>query len=170
MSSHAVPQVTVSGDGVSVGEVGGVSTSATSQVTVCGGGMDEEDQGVDGEGGSVSVLGLGGDVQIEQRGIDEEEEEKVTEFCSKGCGCSMQCSSRLSQEHIRLMRANVAALDRTALDMTIVGQIMAFTNCSEISLHSSKHRHQHKEREKYNTLCYHRVHEYVGRHSSSCTT
>ena len=87
MSSHA------SGDGVSVGEVGGVSTSVTSQVTVCGGGMDEEDQGVDGEGGSVSVLGLGGDVQIEQRDIDEEEEEKVTEFCSKGYGCSMQCSS-----------------------------------------------------------------------------
>ena len=98
VSSHA------SGDGVSVGEVGGVSTSVTSQVTVCGGGMDEEDQGVDGEGGSVSVLGLGGDVQIEQRGIDEKEEEKVTEFCSKGCGCSMKCSSWLSREHIRLMQ------------------------------------------------------------------
>ena len=94
-------------------------------------------------------------MQIEQRGIDKEEEEKVTEFCSKGCGCLMQCSSRLSREHIRLMHVNVAALDRTAPDMTIVSQIMAFTNCSKISLHSSKHCHQRKEREKYNTLCYH---------------
>ena len=63
------------------------------------------------------VLGQGRDVQIEHRAIDLEEEEKVAQFC---CGCKMQCSSCLSQEQIRVMRANVAQLDRTALDMAIM--------------------------------------------------
>ena len=57
--------------------------------------MGEEKQGVDGEEETISVLGQGGDVQIEQLAIDQEEE-RGTQCCTKGCGCSMQCSSQLS--------------------------------------------------------------------------
>ena len=114
-----------------------------------------------GEGGEGSVSSgvgdgeaEGGSVSVHERDTDLEEENKVTQF-SNGCGCSLKCSFHFSLEHIRLMRANVAQLDRLALDMTIMGQIMAFTNCSQTSLHSTKHRHQLKEREKYRTVFYH---------------
>ena len=93
--------------------------------------------------------------QIEARDIDMEEEDKVTHFCSNGCSCSMKCSFQFSAEHIRLLRANVAQLDRSQVDMMVMGQVMAFTNCSKTPLHSSKHRHRYKEREKTSTVFYH---------------
>ena len=51
-----------------------------------------------------------------------------------------------------MTRANAAQLDRSAPDMAIMGQLMAFTNCSKTT---SKHCHQYKERQKYSTVFNH---------------
>ena len=166
----------VYGDGMGMGgvgeggegsvSVGQQSSSSVASVNGVGeGGEGSVSSGVgdgEAEGGSVSVHER--DVEIEQRDTDLEEENKVTQFCSNGCGCSLKCSFHFSLEHIRLMRANVAQLDRLALDMTIMSQIMAFTICSQTSLHSTKHRHQLKERERCFTI---RASECVKKHSCS---
>ena len=78
-------------------------------------------------------------MEVEQRGINAEEEEKVAKFHSDGCGCAKKCSLQFTLEHIREVRADMAQLDRTALDMTIMGQVMAFTNCSQATIRSITH-------------------------------
>ena len=99
--------------------------------------------------------GSGENVCIEPRDIDREEEHRVAEFCSEGCRCSKKCSSLFSLEYFREARANTAQLDHAALYMVVMGQVMAFTNRSRNTLHSSKHCHPYKEREKNNTTFYH---------------
>ena len=66
-----------------------------------------------------NVITVGRNVEVDQHSIDAEEEEKVVQFHSNGCGCSKKCSTQFTLEHIREMRANIAQLNHTALDMTI---------------------------------------------------
>ena len=70
-----------------------------------------------------NVITAGRNMDVDQHSIDAEEEEKVMQFHSNGCGCSNKCSTQFTLEHIREMRADMAQLERTALDMTIMGQV-----------------------------------------------
>ena len=77
-------------------------------------------------------------VPTEFREIDFRDVEKVKEFCRGGCGCSTNCASAFT-------RGNAQQLERKELDMAVMGQVMAFTFCSQVPQNISKHRH---EREK----------------------
>ena len=101
-----------------------------------------------GEGPLASGLSREVEVPTEQRAIDLAEVSTVKEFCSRGCGCAMACTSKFSLQHIELTRANAAQLSRGELDMAIMGQVMAFTSCSQATLNSTRHRHKPKQRQK----------------------
>ena len=108
-----------------------------------------------GEGPLASGLSREVEVPTEQRAIDLAEVSTVKEFCSRGCGCEMACTSKFSLQHIELTRANAAQLSRGELDMAIMGQVMAFTSCSQATLNSTRHRHKPKQRQKNRMVFYH---------------
>ena len=66
-------------------------------------------------------------VQLDVREIDVKEEDRVKQFLINGCECSMKCTSKFTQQHFQLMRSNAVELNRTELDMTVMGQVMAFS-------------------------------------------
>ena len=94
-------------------------------------------------------------VPTEFREIDFQEVEKVEEFCRGGCGCSTNCASAFTKKHYLATRANAQQLERKELDMVVMGQVMAFTFCSQVPQNISKHRHQVKQRERNASAFYH---------------
>ena len=94
-------------------------------------------------------------VNIDFREIDYEDTAKVDEFCRNGCGCSMNCGMQFSVKHYLLTRSNAQQMYRKELDMALMGQVMAFTFCSQVPQNSTKHRHQLKNREKNSAMYFH---------------
>ena len=64
---------------------------------------------------------------MDQRDIDLQEDKRVTEFCTNGCGCTLvhkgPCSSQFSIDHYKTMRADCAELTWDELNMVIMGQV-----------------------------------------------
>ena len=105
-------------------------------------------------------LGAGSNVTgVEHRLFDVNEERKIQEFCSRGCGCRLfnngPCSSHFSRDHYTTMRAQASELSWGELNMTIMGQLMALTCYGPHPLNSTRWRHSLKEREKSTTLYHH---------------
>ena len=94
-------------------------------------------------------------IPTEFREIDFREVEKVEEFCRGGCGCSTNCASAFTKKHYLATRANAQQLERKELDMVVMGQVMAFTFCSQVPQNISKHRYQVKQRERNASAFYH---------------
>ena len=107
-----------------------------------------------GEEGLEVLTGVE-EVDMEFRDIDLEEQHVVEEFCRNGCGCSMNCVTQFSLKHLLLARANANQMHRSELDMAIMGQVMAFTFCSQVPQNSTRHRHQPKQRERHSAIFYH---------------
>ena len=107
-----------------------------------------------GEEGLEVLTGVE-EVEMEFRDIDLEEQHIVEEFCRNGCGCSMNCVTQFSLKHLLLARANASQMHRSELDMAIMGQVMAFTFCSQVPQNSTRHRHQPKQRERHSAIFYH---------------
>ena len=63
----------------------------------------------------------------------------LDEFLQKGCGCASKCFRTIDEAYYRLMRDEANALTREALDMVIIGQIMAFTSFDVVVGPSHKH-------------------------------
>ena len=122
-----------------------------------GAGIPHQHQSQGGGEGSLAS-GRSREVEVpteEQRAIDLAEVSTVKEFCSRGCGCAMACTLKFSFQHLELTRANAAQLSRGELDMAIMGQVMAFTSCSQTTLNSTRHRHKPKQRQKNKMVFYH---------------
>ena len=76
------------------------------------------------------------------------EDSTLDAFLTEGCKCRLaangQCCSLFPREHYTSMRNNCAEMNRTELDMAVLGQLSAFTNSSSntvtTSYHSSKSR------------------------------
>ena len=94
-------------------------------------------------------------VRTEFRDIDFRDVEKVEEFCRRGCGCSLNCAAAFTQKHYLATRANAQQLERKELDMAVMGQVMAFTFCSQVPHNTLKYRHQVKQRERNASAFYH---------------
>ena len=105
------------------------SASASAQPSGVGVPHQHQSQG-GGEGPLASGLSREVEVPTERRAIDLAEVSTVKEFCSRGCGCAMACTSKFSLQHIELTCANAAQLSWGELDMAIMGQVMALTSCS----------------------------------------
>ena len=155
----------VNGGGEEVSGVGegmeGVSEGEEGQEGVSRGGytgdgiMEVNDGGGTAEGEGTVPRGpvvVSGHQDVEFRDVDWAEVEKVDEFCKTGCGCSMNGATNFSMKHFLLTRGNA---HRKELDMAIMGQVMAFTFCSEVPQNSTKHRHQLKRRERNTSLFFH---------------
>ena len=63
---------------------------------------------------------------------DIEEEDKVANFTQSGCGSTLYygdpCSTAFTADHLCNIRSHCQELDRSSLDLVLLGQIMA-TNC-----------------------------------------
>ena len=87
-------------------------------------------------------------IPTEFREIDFREVEKVEELCRGGCGCSTNCASAFTKKHYLATRANAQQLERKELDMAVMGQVMAFTFCSQVPEHFKAQAPGQAEREK----------------------
>ena len=99
--------------------------------------------------------GGGEPVNIDFREIDYEDMAKVDEVCRNGCGCSINCAMQFSANHYLLTRSHAQQMHRKELDMVLMGQVMAFTFCSQAPQNSTKHRHHLKNRERNTAILFH---------------
>ena len=100
---------------------------------------------------------LSTDTDIDPTVADVNESELVSDFMAKGCGCHSQCLSLLSEEHVTDVRAHCASLTHDELDLVILEQLMALSNCSDVV--STTSRHSPKERKKYYSRYFHSGHQ-----------
>ena len=76
----------------------------------------------------------------DQRPEDKKESETVEYFYQQGCGCPEKCSSKFSLTHYTTLRSQCAELDHNALDMVIMGQLMALTK-TYLEKHQTTYMH-----------------------------
>ena len=99
------------------------------------------------------------DVPVAYWAVDMEEEKKIQEFLTTGCGCKLlksgPYSPQFTPDHYIAMRSHTTELSWGELNNIIMGQVMALTCSDSNTLNSSKHRHSPKEREKFTTLFHH---------------
>ncbi len=90
---------------------------------------------------------------VEPSENDIREDQLVSQFIADGCGCQLRCSQTFSEKHILETRLNFVSLSNTELDLVVLGQLNAFSNCSnQVSIVS---RHQPTERKKKYSQYYH---------------
>ena len=65
-------------------------------------------------------------VNIESSDIDTAETTTINKFLTDGCGCKMNCHSKVKREKIERRRGNCAELSKQELDLVILGQLAAF--------------------------------------------
>ena len=97
-------------------------------------------------------------VLVDLRGEDSDEEKKVDVFLRRGCGCSLApggCCQQFHRTQYDQMRSWCAALSRAELDMLLMGQIVGLTNTSELTVHTTSHRHKEQERVHSQMTYYH---------------
>ena len=79
------------------------------------------------------------------------EDEKVHQFLINSCNCNLasgSCSKLFTVEYVTSVRAQCSELSRAELDLVLLGQLSAFMNTSEQTVHSMTHRHSHSTRER----------------------
>ena len=91
-------------------------------------------------------------VPIEFRDIDYEDTVRVDEFCENGCGCSTNCAMQFSMKQYLITCSNAQQMHRKNLDMALMGQVMAFTFCSDVPQNTTKQTPDKAEREKHGHL------------------
>ena len=82
-------------------------------------------------------------LQVEERG-------RIESFLRKGCGCTLAsgfCSRGFTADHITCVRAQCSELTRDELDVALLGQLSAFMNTSDQTVHSTAHRHSPSSRQ-----------------------
>ena len=83
-------------------------------------------------------------MELELRSVDIVEKRKVVKFSEKTCGCQLfnghPCSRAFPVQHIEDVRNQCLALERSALDFILLGQIMAHTRTSEMVAQPPKKR------------------------------
>ena len=74
-------------------------------------------------------------VDIEWSEVDKKDEKEMEDFMREGCGCKVlhgsPCCTQFPAFHDREMRNYCAELDLFALDLIVMGQIMALSSTSD---------------------------------------
>ena len=75
--------------------------------------------------------------------LEREETVKVARFINDGCDYDLahrnSCTTLFTVESLEGSRRECFDLTRVELDMTLFGQLVAFTSCSSLTSHSSRH-------------------------------
>ena len=91
--------------------------------------------------------------------LEREETTLIQKFLSDGCGCDLasesNCSTLFRAESVESYRRDCSELTRAELDMTLLGQLAAFTNCSALTAHSSRDWHPSVSRQRSYSLFWH---------------
>ena len=91
--------------------------------------------------------------------LEREETAMIERFLSNGCGCDLasgsNCSTLFTAESLESYRRDCSELTRAELDMTLLGQLVAFTNCSTLTAHSSRDWHPSVSRQRSYSLFWH---------------
>ena len=107
-----------------------------------------------------SALEAATQLLIEFRNLDVQEEDDIHEFVNHGCSCSLgpgggNCCRQFSYTHYAEMRSWCAELTSAELDLVMLGQAMANTNTSDLTIRSVQHHHQPHERQRTSSTYYH---------------
>ena len=96
-------------------------------------------------------------ILLEMRTIDLKEKDLIDRFLTNGCDCKkgVPCHTLFTREYYETVRAQCQELDRSALDMVIMGYLLGSLNASTEVQRSSSHRVP-KERERQRLIYYHR--------------
>ena len=100
-------------------------------------------------------------VVVELRQCDEQEKVRVTAFTQGGCRCHFgpggsPCCRLFQVEEYEAMRCWCAELSKEQKDCVLKGQIIAMTNTSQLTVHTTSHRHKSEERNRERTSYSHR--------------
>ena len=80
----------------------------------------------------------------------------IERYLSDGCGCDLasgsNCSTLFTAESLESYRRDCSELTRAELDMTLLGQLAVFTNCSALTAHSSRDWHPSVSRQRSYSL------------------
>lgn len=87
------------------------------------------------------------DVLPYRENLEREETVAAEKFLSEGCGCDGGCSSTYTTEFLQSYQ-DCRELTRLELDMALLGQLVAFTNTSTLTVHATKDRHCPENRQK----------------------
>lgn len=100
------------------------------------------------------------EVLVELTERETMENKRIEDFMKHGCNCCMgaggsPCCKRFSFAHYHEMRCSCAELTREQKDLVIKAQVLALTNTSINTIHSTEHRHSEKERQREHTAYLH---------------
>ena len=149
----------VGSDDVGSGDVGsgGVGSSDVGSGGVENGGEEDDLDTEQLVEEALSQIPPGADIGLELRPCDVEEEQKVDEFMSLGCGCKLSngspCSNQFTTAYVKDIRLTLSELTTTELDLVLMGQLMANSNTSDVVVTES--RHSATSRKKAYTTFFH---------------
>ena len=115
----------------------------------------------------TTASNLSSAISIEPSVSDVREEKVVSDFMSKGCDCRFYCSQKFSEERILETRSHYAYLTHDELDLIILGQLNAFSNCTKDV--STAYRHSPTECKKNHNSITTMDSRYVAIFFDSCT-
>ena len=98
------------------------------------------------------------DVCPNRENLEREETVMVEKFLSDGCGCDLVnggCSSTFTADSLESYRRECSELTRAELDMALLGQLVAFTNSSTLTVHTTKDRHRPETGQKLYRIFWH---------------
>ena len=99
------------------------------------------------------------EVSIELRPCDVDETGMVQQFMQRGCGCrkwdGKPCSQQFLIDYVKNTRLAFMDLSSTELDLLVMGQLLATTNTTNLTIHSLDWRHQTEVRQKRYSNHYH---------------
>ena len=97
-----------------------------------------------------SLLNGSGFFSVSVSDYDTTEQQHLDWFSSQGCSCALgpdgtPCFAQFPREHYTTMRVQLSKEEK---DILLMGQIMAMSNTSLLSKHSTNHRHTEHERKR----------------------
>ena len=98
------------------------------------------------------TIELESNVPSDARPEDETESRKITEFLDTGCQCDLECYELFPRAHYELIRNQCSELSHEALNMVIMGQLMALTHggsAQTLFMHQGRQVLKHEQIHKH---------------------
>lgn len=95
------------------------------------------------------------------RDCDVQENKKIVAFAQDGCKClfgpgGRYCCTLFAKEHYKAIQCCCLELSKDQKDCVMKGQILAMTNTSQFTLHTTAYQHRNQERRREHMTYSHR--------------